>query len=81
MYAWFTESYCDVAKCYNVITLSKGKIIAELAAANLVPNKIAPRFLEKKKNVRLVKSGQLQAGEGMRIQKLMDKLELSGMES
>ena len=32
----------------NVITLSKGKIIAELAAANLVPNKIAPRFLEKK---------------------------------
>ena len=65
----------------DVITLSKGKIIAKLAAANLVPNKIAPRFLEKKKNAKLVKSGQLQAGEETRIQKLMNKLELSGMES
>ena len=44
----------------DVITPSKGKIIAELAAANLVLNKIAPWFLEKKKNAKLVKSGQLQ---------------------
>ena len=47
----------------DVITLSKGKIIAELAAANLVLNKIAPQFLEKKKNAKLVKSGQLQVGK------------------
>ena len=65
----------------DVITLSKGKIIAELAAANLVLNKIAPQFLEKKKNAKLVKSGQLQVGKETRIQKLMDKLELSGMEA
>ena len=65
----------------DVITLSKGKIIAELAAANLVPNKIAPRFLERKKNAKLVKSGQLQVGKEKRIQKLMDKLELSGMQA
>ena len=42
----------------DVITLKKGRTIAELAAANLIPNKIAPRFVEDKRNVKLVKSGQ-----------------------
>ena len=41
----------------DVITLVKGKVIAELAAANLVPNKVAPRFIEEKENPKLVKSG------------------------
>ena len=47
----------------DVITLAKGKVIAELAAANLVPNNIVPRFVKEKENARLVKSGQLQVGK------------------
>ena len=65
----------------DVITLNKGKIIAELSAANLIPNKVAPRFLEREENSKLVKSGQLQVANQKRIEKLMEKLELSGMES
>ena len=65
----------------DVITLAKGKVIVELAVANLIPNKIAPRFVKEKESTRLVKSGQLQVGKRKRIEKLMDKLELSGMET
>ena len=63
----------------DVITLVKGKVIAELAGANLIPNKIAPRFVKEKESTKLVKSGQLQVGKEKRVEKLMDKLELSGM--
>ena len=65
----------------DVITLAKGKVVAELAADNLVPNKIAPRFIEEKENSKLVKSGQLQVGKKKRTEKLMEKLELSGMKT
>ena len=65
----------------DVITLAKGKVVAELAAANLVPNKIVPRFVKEKENSKLVKSGQLQVGKKKRIEKLMEKLELSGMKT
>ena len=34
----------------DVITLRKGKVVAELAAANLIPNKVAPRFIEQEGN-------------------------------
>ena len=63
----------------DVITLRKGRIIAELAAANLVPNKIAPQFIKDNRDMKLVKSGQLQVGKGKRIKTLMEKLDLSGM--
>ena len=65
----------------DVITLVKGKVIAELAAANLIPNKIAPRYVKEKRSTKLVKSGQLQVKKEARIKKLMDKLELGGMEN
>ena len=65
----------------DVITLRKGKVVAELAAANLIPNKVAPRFIEDKKRTKLVKSGQLQVRKEKRIDKLMEKLDLSGMEA
>ena len=65
----------------DVVTLTKGKIIAELAAANLVPNKIAPQYLEEKKDAKLIRSGQLQVEKKGRIEKLMDKLELNGMKA
>ena len=56
----------------DVITLNNGKVIAELAAANLVPNKIAPQFREGKEKTNLVKSGQLQLEKEKRIGKRMD---------
>ena len=65
----------------NVITLAKGEVVAELVAANLVPNKIVPQFIEEKENSKLAKSGQLQVGKKKRIEKLMEKLELSGMKT
>ena len=65
----------------DAITLRKGKEVAELAAANLIPNKVAPRFVEDKKETKLVKSSQLQVRKEKRIVKLMEKLDLSGMEA
>ena len=65
----------------DVITLAKGEVVAELVAANLVPNKIAPQFIEEKENSKLAKSGQLQVGKKKRIEKLMEELELSGMKT
>ena len=65
----------------DVITLKKGKIVAELAAANLIPNKVAPRFIEDMKGTKLVKSGQLQVRKEKGVVKLMEKLDLSGMEA
>ena len=65
----------------DAITLKKGKIVAELSAANLIPNKVAPRFMEDRKGTKLVKSGQLQVRKEKRVVKLMEKLDLSGMEA
>ena len=65
----------------DAITLRKGRVIAELAAANLIPNKVAPRFLKDNREMKLVKSGQLQVAKGKRIEKLMGKLDLSGMKT
>ena len=65
----------------NVITLNKSKIIAELASANLIPNKIVPHFVIDKKDPTFVKSGQTQVRNEKRIEKLMSKLELSGMKT
>ena len=47
----------------DVITLAKGKVIVELAVANLIPNKIAPRFVKEKESTRLVKQWPITSRE------------------
>ena len=67
----------------DVITLRKGRVIAKLTAANLVPNKMAPCYVGKSHTKVVTKMGQTQVDmkeylKG-RVSKLMAKLNLDGM--
>ena len=64
----------------EVLTLKKGQVIAELTAANLIPNKMAPRYVGEKVTKAIIKTGQIQEDKnGDRVSKLMAKLKLDGM--
>ena len=67
----------------DVLSLRKGKIIAELTAANLIPNKMAPRYVGEYKTKVITKMSQTQVdpdqGLKNRVSKLMAKLDLDGM--
>ena len=64
----------------QALILKKGQVIAELTAANLIPNKMAPRYIGEKTTKAIIKTGQIQEdGNSSRISKLMAKLKLDGM--
>ena len=67
----------------DVLTLKKGRAIAKLTAANLIPNKMAPRYVGENKGKAFAKLGQVHVERSFdhkdRINKLMAKLDLDGM--
>ena len=75
----------------EVVKLRKGMIIAKLSVANLIPNKIAPRYIEEgnskvlERNQRnpntMVRSKSLIMNPEQRQEKLIKKLSLEGMET
>ena len=72
---------CNVTN--DVLTLKKGRAIAKLTAANLIPNKMAPRYVGESKGKAFAKRGQVHVERSFdhkdRINKLMAKLDLDGM--
>ena len=48
----------------NVITLKKGRVIAKLTAANLIPNKMVPHYVGENKGKVITKMGHTQVDQG-----------------
>ena len=73
----------------EVVKLRKGMVIAKLSAANLIPNKVAPRYIEERNSKVLeisernsntmVRSKSLIMNPEQRQEKLIEKLSLEGM--
>ena len=67
----------------DVLTLRKGRVIAKLTAANLVPNKMAPRYVGESQPRAVAKQSQTLVNTNQdtksRVSKLMAKLNLDGM--
>ena len=72
----------------EVIKLQKGMVIAKLSAANLIPNKVTPRYIEERKSKvlernsnRIVRSKSLIMNSEQWQEKLIEKLSLEGMKN